>query len=111
MGADNAESRAVMILSGLQFSAERQVARVCDLSGGWKMRVALAGTCENAVDVDFCVMNIAPLTVRFLLSAALFVEPEILVSREYEDLLLGHRQNTYLTLLLTRRCSSKCSLG
>lgn len=43
MGADNAESRAVMILSGLQFSLERQASRVCDLSGGWKMRVALAG--------------------------------------------------------------------
>lgn len=34
LGADNAESRAVMILSGLQFSAERQTSRVCDLSGG-----------------------------------------------------------------------------
>ena len=44
LGADNAEARAVMILSGLQFSPEGQVSRVCDLSGGWKMRVALAGT-------------------------------------------------------------------
>ena len=58
MGADNAESRAVMILSGLQFSAERQASRVCDLSGGWKMRVALAGTsCRFLPPASFVVYD------------------------------------------------------
>lgn len=56
MGADNAESRAVMILSGLQFSPERQASRVCDLSGGWKMRVALAGTYGRSGGCDIAVL-------------------------------------------------------
>ena len=43
LGSDTAQSRAAMILSGLQFSLEQQQKPVADLSGGWKMRVALAG--------------------------------------------------------------------
>ena len=42
LGSDSAQSRAAMILSGLQFSPEQQQKPVADLSGGWKMRVALA---------------------------------------------------------------------
>lgn len=37
-----AEARAANILTGLQFSAERMQMRTRDLSGGWRMRVALA---------------------------------------------------------------------
>jgi ATP-binding cassette subfamily F protein 3 len=51
LGSDNAEAKAAMILTGLQFSPEMQQARISSLSGGWRMRVALA--------------------------AALFIEPEI----------------------------------
>jgi ATP-binding cassette subfamily F protein 3 len=37
-----AESRAAAILSGLQFSDEMQKGTTSALSGGWRMRVALA---------------------------------------------------------------------
>jgi ATP-binding cassette subfamily F protein 3 len=44
LGSDSAEGRASMILSGLQFTPNMQVAPIASLSGGWRMRVALAGT-------------------------------------------------------------------
>ena len=56
IGSDRAESRARAILTGLGFSEERQVATTKSLSGGWRMRVALA--------------------------TALFVEPDILMLDE-----------------------------
>lgn len=42
LGADTAMTRAATILIGLQFSAEMQSAPITSLSGGWRMRVALA---------------------------------------------------------------------
>ncbi|KAG7374463.1 ABC transporter [Nitzschia inconspicua] len=42
LGADNAQSRAATILSGLQFTEEMQSSPIKSLSGGWRMRVALA---------------------------------------------------------------------
>eukprot|EP00980_Cylindrotheca_fusiformis_P029325 scaffold23297_cov132-Cylindrotheca_fusiformis.AAC.3 len=42
LSADTAKARASMILSGLQFTPEMQVAPIKSLSGGWRMRVALA---------------------------------------------------------------------
>lgn len=42
LSADTAKSRASMILSGLQFTPEMQLAPLQSLSGGWRMRVALA---------------------------------------------------------------------
>ena len=41
--AHTAPARAGAILAGLGFSGEAQAQRVSDLSGGWRMRVALAG--------------------------------------------------------------------
>ena len=43
IGCATAESRAAEILSGLRFSDEMQQASTDSLSGGWRMRVALAG--------------------------------------------------------------------
>jgi ABC transporter len=53
LSADSAESRAAMILSGLQFTTSMQSSPISSLSGGWRMRVALA--------------------------AALFIEPDLLM--------------------------------
>ena len=44
LSADTAKSRAAMILSGLQFTTEMQMAPIKSLSGGWRMRVALAAS-------------------------------------------------------------------
>lgn len=42
LGADTAQSRASAILSGLQFTDAMQASPIRSLSGGWRMRVALA---------------------------------------------------------------------
>lgn len=42
LGADTAESRATAILTGLQFTEDMQRAPLKSLSGGWRMRTALA---------------------------------------------------------------------
>src|SRR5215212_7718758 len=42
IGADSAPARAATVLAGLGFDAEAQARAVCEFSGGWRMRVALA---------------------------------------------------------------------
>ncbi len=44
LGSDSAESRASIILTGLQFTPEMQRGPTSALSGGWRMRVALAAS-------------------------------------------------------------------
>jgi ATP-binding cassette subfamily F protein 3 len=49
--AHSAEARAAGILSGLGFSAVDQKRPASDFSGGWRMRVALAGVLFSAPDL------------------------------------------------------------
>ena len=51
MGAHSAESRAAGILAGLGFSAADQMRPCAEFSGGWRMRVALAGVLFAAPDL------------------------------------------------------------
>ena len=55
IGADDAESRARRILSGLSFSAHMQEVATKSLSGGWRMRVALA--CALFIDPDILMLD------------------------------------------------------
>ncbi|MEL6477976.1 MAG: ABC-F family ATP-binding cassette domain-containing protein [Pseudomonadota bacterium] len=49
--AHSAEARAATILSGLGFDAQAQARPSKDFSGGWRMRVALAGVLFSAPDL------------------------------------------------------------
>lgn len=49
--AHSAEARAGSILSGLGFSAHEQLRACSEFSGGWRMRVALAGVLFSAPDL------------------------------------------------------------
>jgi ATP-binding cassette subfamily F protein 3 len=51
LGADSAQSRAATILSGLQFTEEMQLSPIKSLSGGWRMRVALAAALLITPDI------------------------------------------------------------
>ncbi|KAL3924137.1 MAG: hypothetical protein SGILL_001233 [Bacillariaceae sp.] len=51
LGADSAQSRASAILMGLQFTEEMQHSPIKSLSGGWRMRVALAAALLITPDI------------------------------------------------------------
>ncbi|MEI6985603.1 MAG: ABC-F family ATP-binding cassette domain-containing protein [Rhodospirillaceae bacterium] len=51
IGAHTGPARAAEILAGLGFDAPTQTRPVCEFSGGWRMRVALAGVLFAAPDL------------------------------------------------------------
>lgn len=66
LGADNAESRAAAILSGLQFTEEMQNSPIKSLSGGWRMRVALAAALLITPDLLMLDERTLPSVVKIL---------------------------------------------
>jgi len=55
LNSDTAEARAAMILTGLQFTPAMRSSRLRDLSGGWRMRVALAAALF--IEPELCLLD------------------------------------------------------
>lgn len=86
--ADNAESKAANILSGLSFTPEMQKKLTKSLSGGWRMRVALA----RALFVEPDLLLLDEPTNHLDLHAVLWLE-ETLIKWPKTVLIVSHARN------------------
>ena len=85
IGVSTAEARAAEILSGLRFSEEMQAASTDSLSGGWRMRVALAG----ALFIEPDLLMLDEPTNHLDLEAVLWLE-SYLINYPHTILLVSH---------------------
>ena len=83
--ADTAQSRAAMILIGLQFTHEMQSASIKSLSGGWRMRVALAA----ALLIEPDILMLDEPTNHLDLEAVIWLE-RYLVDYPHTVILVSH---------------------
>jgi ATPase subunit of ABC transporter with duplicated ATPase domains len=111
IGADAAEARASMILSGLQFTPEMQAGPMSDLSGGWKMRVSLAA----ALFIEPDLLMLDEPTNHLDLEAVLWLE-SYLTEYKYTVIVVSHDRGflnevcsdiiEFANLKLTCKCTS-----
>jgi len=85
IGASSAEVRAQAILSGLQFTEEMQKSSTDSLSGGWRMRVALA----SALFIEPDLLMLDEPTNHLDLEAVLWLQ-DYLQSYRHTVLLVSH---------------------
>lgn len=85
IGVHTAQSRAASILAGLQFSPEMQAQSTDSLSGGWRMRVALAG----ALFIEPDLLMLDEPTNHLDLEAVLWLQ-EYLKSYKHTVFLVSH---------------------
>lgn len=85
ISADSAESRAAVILSGLQFTEDMQTSSTASLSGGWLMRVALA----SALFIEPDVLMLDEPTNHLDLEAVLWLQ-EYLLQYPHTVMVVSH---------------------
>lgn len=85
LNADTATTRAATILSGLQFTPDMQQAPIKSLSGGWRMRVALAA----ALLIEPDILMLDEPTNHLDLEAVIWLE-RYLVEYPHTVILVSH---------------------
>lgn len=95
IGADKAHGRAASILSGLQFTPQMQASPTSSLSGGWRVRLALAA----ALFIEPDVLLLDEPTNHLDLEAVLWLQMYLLTYRH--TIMIVSHDRTFLNVVCT----------